>query len=124
MNATNPIHFCKKCILELPTAMLWVGMLLVLTWSSTLTYAQNATLTSVVNRNSIGLNESFMLLVRYTDQVSSDTLDVSPLQRDFEILGITPNSSSSVSIINGQTTREATTSWRITLLPNRSGTLH
>ena len=87
------------------------------------TNAYAATLTSVVDRNQIGLNETLTLLVTFNDQTDNDSLDLSPLYQNFEILGISPNSSSSVSIINGQATREASTSWRVTLLPRKKGNL-
>ncbi len=84
---------------------------------------QAATLTSVVNRNQVGLNETMMLLVTYDEQVDASELDLSVLQQDFEVLGVSPNSSSSLSIVNGQTNRDSRTSWRVTLLPRRQGEL-
>ena len=84
---------------------------------------QAATLTSVVNRNQVGPNETLVLLVSIDEQVEASALDLAPLTQDFEVLATSPNTSTSVSITNGQTTRQATTSWRISLLPKRTGKL-
>ncbi len=99
----------------LSTALFLIGILC--------TAAHAATLTSVVNRKEVGLNESFMLLLSIDEQVPSSALDLSPLRQDFEILGMSPNSSSSVSIVSGQAQRESSTSWRIALSPRRQGVL-
>ena len=105
-----------------PSFRIWLSLItLVLLIPFTSVHA--ATLTSVVNRNQVGLNETLTLLVTFDNQVNEDALDLSPLYQNFEILGISPNTSSSVSIINGQATREASTSWRVTLLPRNKGNL-
>lgn len=85
--------------------------------------AQAATLTSSVNRNPIKLNETLTLTIQYSELAPSSTLDLSGLNQDFEILANAPTTNSSVSIINGQTSRETTTTWVITLAAKGEGEL-
>ena len=82
-----------------------------------------ATLSSTVDRNRISQNETFTLTVAYDQQVSTSDLDISGLQQDFEVISVRPQSSSSVSSVNGQTTLLASTIWVITLAPKREGLL-
>lgn len=84
-------------------------------------YAGN--LTSAVNRNQASTSETLLLTVTYDDQVDSSALDIKALEANFEILGVSPKSSSSVSVVNGQATRQSSTVWNITLLPKRQGNL-
>jgi len=84
---------------------------------------QAATLTSTVNQNQISLKETLSLTVKYSEQVDGSKLDLSSLKKDFDILASSPQTSNRVSIINGKTTREATTTWNITLTPKRVGRL-
>jgi len=69
------------------------------------------------------MNETFTLSLIYDDQIDSSRLDLNPLETDFEILTTSPQSSSAVSIINGKTTRKASTIWTVTLAPKRPGKL-
>lgn len=85
--------------------------------------ASAATLTSTVNRNSMSTNETLRLVVSIDEKVDSSQLDLSGLNSDFEILGVSPRNSSSISTINGKTTRVATTQWTITLAAKREGDL-
>lgn len=80
------------------------------------------TLTSTVNRNQVGANETLTLEVNYDERVNSSELNYQALETDFDILGVTPQSSS-VSIVNGQASRVESTVWTITLVPKRGGTL-
>lgn len=82
-----------------------------------------ATLSSSVDRNPIKINQTLTLTVQFDEQVDSSSLDLSELEQDFEILANSPNTRNSVSIINGQTTRLSTTTWRITLAAKRDGAL-
>lgn len=82
-----------------------------------------ATLSSRIDRNPIKLNQTLTLIVQYDDQLNSSDLDLSGLTDDFEILANVPSSNNSVSIINGQTTRQNTTTWRITLAAKKQGNL-
>ena len=83
----------------------------------------SATLTSRVDRNPIKINQTLTLIVQYDEQVNSSDLDLSALSNNFEVLANIPNTNNSVSIINGQTTRESNTTWRITLAAKREGIL-
>ena len=85
--------------------------------------SQAATLRSTVDRNQIGLNETLQLRVAYDQQVDSDLLNLNALNKDFEILAVSPQTSSSISIINVKTTRVTTTVWSIILAPKRVGNL-
>jgi hypothetical protein len=80
-------------------------------------------LSSTVNRNQINPNETLTLTVSYDEQVDSSQLDLKGLEQDFDILGISPQTSNSVSIVNGQANRQASTIWTIALIAKRSGTL-
>ena len=80
-------------------------------------------LSSTVNRNQISPNETLTLTVSYDEQVDSTQLDLNILEQDFDILGMSPQTSNSVSIVNGQASRQASTVWTITLIAKRSGTL-
>lgn len=80
-------------------------------------------LSSTVNRNQISPNETLTLTVSYDEQIDSSQLDLKILEQDFDILGMSPQTSNSVSIVNGQASRQASTVWTITLIAKRSGTL-
>lgn len=79
-------------------------------------YADN--LTASVDRDTIGLNETFTLTLRYDEQVNA-TPDYELLQKDFDILNT--RSGTQMSIINGS--MEASTEWKIALAPKRIGKL-
>ena len=87
------------------------------------TLAQAGTLTSIVNRNQLSLNETFTLQVSYDQPTESDKLDIGGLFENFEVLSVRPQTSSSVSVVNGQRSQTATTIWVISLAPKRRGTL-
>ncbi|MEM7360813.1 MAG: BatD family protein [Pseudomonadota bacterium] len=98
-------------------------LLLPLLVSTIWTSAQAATLTATVNRNQVTTNETLQLKVSYDEQVSSSALDLRALEGDFEVLGVSPQTNSSVSVVNGQTTRQSSVVWNITLVPKRQGQL-
>ncbi len=75
-------------------------------------------LTVSVDRNRIGSGETLQLLVKWDAQVRTDP-DFSALQHDFEILS--QQQQNQLSIVNGKT--ESHTSWKLELLPKRSGKL-
>ena len=77
------------------------------------------TLTASVDRETLSLNETLNLVLEYDEQVNTRQLDLSVLQRDFEVLS--NSSASQVSIINGR--QDVSTRWNLTLLPNRAGRL-
>ena len=85
--------------------------------------AQAASFTASVDRNKIAIRDVLALQLRYTEQVDADQLDLSAIKADFDILGLRPQSSSSMSWVNGKSTREELTIWNVTLAPKREGTL-
>lgn len=79
-------------------------------------YAGN--LTASVDRDNLGLEETFTLTLRYDEQINTSP-DYELLQKDFDILNT--QSGTQMSIING--TMEAATEWKIALAPKRIGKL-
>ncbi len=91
-----------------------VGFLLMLTGLNV--FAGN--LTASVDRDTLGLEETFTLVLRYDEQINA-TPDYELLQKDFDILNT--QSGTQMSIINGN--MEASTEWKIALAPKRIGKL-
>lgn len=79
-------------------------------------YAGN--LTASVDRDALGLEETFTLTLRYDEQINTSP-DYELLQKDFDILNT--QSGTQMSIINGS--MEASTEWKIALAPKRIGKL-
>lgn len=73
-------------------------------------------LSASVDRDTISLQETFTLTLRQSGR-SNDSPDLTPLQKDFEILNT--QQSSQVVNINGQV--DAYTDWHIALAPKKSG---
>jgi len=92
--------------------------LLALIVISQVTYALT-NVTATIDANPVVSNESIVLTVIADDSVERDSLDTSPLLKDF-ILART-EVSSQTSMINFKTTR--TTTWQIVLIPRQSGNL-
>ncbi len=91
-----------------------LGFLLMVTGLNV--YAGN--LTASVDRDVLGLEETFTLTLRYDEQINA-TPDYELLRKDFDILNT--QSGTQMSIINGS--MEASTEWRIALAPKRIGKL-
>ncbi|MEQ8952734.1 MAG: BatD family protein, partial [Gammaproteobacteria bacterium] len=85
--------------------------------------AISAELTSSVDRNSININETLTLTLRYEESASSDSLELEVLRQDFDVLSVQPHTSNNVSIVNGNYSQQTLTTWTITLAPKREGTL-
>ena len=85
--------------------------------------AMSAELTSSVDRNSISINETLTLTLRYDDRAGGDALDMEALRQDFDVLSMRPQTSNSVSIVNGSYSQQTQTTWTVTLAPRREGTL-
>ncbi|WP_078043178.1 BatD family protein [Cellvibrio sp. PSBB023] len=98
----------KKCARQL------LGFVLMVTGLNV--YA--GTLTASVDRDTLGLEETFTLVLRYDEQINASP-DYELLQKDFDILNT--QSGTQMSIINGN--MEASTEWKIALAPKRIGTL-
>ncbi|PUA30036.1 MAG: hypothetical protein B0W54_05775 [Cellvibrio sp. 79] len=91
-----------------------VGFLLMVTGLNV--FAGN--LTASVDRDTLGLEETFTLVLRYDEQINASP-DYELLQKDFDILNT--QSGTQMSIINGS--MEASTEWKIALAPKRIGKL-
>ncbi len=74
--------------------------------------------TASINRSIISENETILLIVK-TQDMSTDQINLSVLETDFEILGT--SQSSRIQLFNGG--RSSNKQWSITLAPLRSGTL-
>jgi len=85
--------------------------------------AISAELTRSVDRNSLSINETLTLTLRYDERASSDSLDLEALRQDFDVLSVQPQTSNSVSIVNGNYSQQTQTTWTVTLAPKREGTL-
>ncbi len=75
-------------------------------------------LTASVDRDTIGLEETFTLTLRYDDHINASP-DYDVLRRDFDILNT--QSGTQMTVANGQA--EANTQWQIALAPKRVGKL-
>ena len=78
-----------------------------------------STITASIDTNPVMSNESIILTVVADDSVDRDSLDTSPLLKDF-ILART-EVSSQTNMVNFKTTR--TTRWQIVLIPRQTGKL-
>ncbi|MBR0572635.1 MULTISPECIES: BatD family protein [Pasteurellaceae] len=76
-------------------------------------------LTASVNTKKVGLNEQFQLVLS-SDEMFGDSPDLSPLQKDFVVLGT--SQSSQIQVINGSTTQSK--KWIITLSPKKIGKIN
>ena len=81
------------------------------------TYADVTEVTARVDRNPVMVDESFVLEITANDDVSADSLDTSPLLKDF-VVGRT-STSRQTQIINFDTSR--TTRWSTVLIPRQPG---
>lgn len=93
-------------------------ILLALVFSITGSLATANQLTASVDRDHVGLQDTFTLTVN-ADESTQQAPDFSALKSDFDVL--TTSRSQSIRIVNGRT--EATTDWQITLAPKRAGKL-
>lgn len=79
---------------------------------------QAANIDVAVDRSPVGLNESFQITF-IADETPDDQPDFAPLEKDFEILG--RSQSSSTSIINGQYSK--TQQWKLSVMAKQAGEL-
>ena len=108
----------KKFCLLLQRLSVIVTLFLVVTQN-----AHSATLVSSVDRNRVSINQTVTLSVQYDKQVNSSKLDLAGLESNFDVLSVSPQTSSSTTFVNGKLTKEESTTWRITLAPKREGDL-
>ncbi len=83
---------------------------------SNIASAQNVT--ARIDRTQIQEYESVWLIIRSSSS-SSQSPDLAPLEKDFDVLG--QSKSSSVNIVNGK--MESNSEWSINLMPKRTGEL-
>ena len=83
------------------------------------TSANAQDLSARLDRNKVSLDDTFTLIIRSTAMSIFDSPDLSPLEKDFEVLGT--NRSSQHSIINGKT--QSSLEWHISLAAKREGAL-
>ena len=78
---------------------------------------------SNVDITKVGLNETFTLTVEVSGDKATDVRDINLQDKfDFDILGQTSSSSSSITIVNGKMEQKTTKSFIYTLQPHRIGT--
>lgn len=98
-----------------PIRLTLLPLLLVFVFSIETAFAQR--IVAKVDRKQVSSNETINLTVMTDQHVSTDALDFSVLEQDFEILTLRPVSRSQV--INGQSSSQTT--WQLELLPTRDG---
>lgn len=103
--------------------MIYNSILLSILLLSSISASEAAMLSSTVTRNKININETLQLTINIDQQVDSSALKIEALRENFDILGITPHSSSSVSINNGKTTKNSATQWTLVLAPKHVGVI-
>ncbi len=81
--------------------------------------AQAATFSASVDRKEVTEQDTFNLMLRYSEQVGFGSPDLTPLQNDFQILN--QQRSNQFRSVNGKT--ESFTEWTLTLTAKRSGQL-
>ena len=81
-----------------------------------------ANVTATIDRNQITEFDLLTLTLRVTGD-EPGTPDLTPVERDFEIVGQQSQQNSSISIINGQQTRRSYVDHVVTLRPKQLGNL-
>lgn len=87
---------------------------------ATAAQAGNITVRAFLDRDHAQLGDTVTLNVEVDGTTQAAAPDVSALKSDFDVLGMSHNTS--ISIVNGQGSTK--TLWAIALRPNRAGTLH
>jgi len=93
----------------------WLALVLLLALAA----GARAGVSAEVDRDRIALSESFRLVIRAEGSIGAREPDLAPLERDFEVLGTSRNSS--FTITNGRS--ESATTWEVSLLARRAGEL-
>jgi hypothetical protein len=91
-------------------------LLLLMATGSTLAYAK---VEAVLDRARVAMGDSLQLIISATDNDALEDLDVEPLTADFQVLGSSYSSSSSLSFSHRETRQSLT----LELAPRREGTL-
>lgn len=85
--------------------------------------AASANLLATVDRDTLTEYEVLTLTVTFSGDDPGGQPNFAPLQRDWEILGTSSQSSSSIRIAGGRTVRNVTTDWIVQLRAQRRGQL-
>ncbi len=93
-----------------------IALTVILALTSVLASATN--ITASVNRNPVTIDESFSLILQADGEIDSEP-DLSPLKKDFDILGT--SQSTSMNFINGTISHKST--WTIDLMSKDVGVL-
>ena len=96
-----------------------LAALLLLLLAAGFAQVAEAALNALLERSAVTLGESVRLVLETDGQVGGSGPDLSPLERDFEVLAT--SRSTQVQIANSRQT--ATTRWVVELLPRRAGSL-
>lgn len=96
-----------------------INLFLALTLLLVITHAWAAGLTADIDRSLVTEGETFNLTLTLEGDGNGDIPDITPLQRDFNILET--SRSNQISIINGVSSKQS--QWLITLSPKHAGTL-
>lgn len=83
-----------------------------------------ADLVATVDRTVISDADLLTLTVRASDETADHEPDLSVLDRDFEVVSVTPQRNNSFTIVNGQTSRVSYVDYVIRLSPKRMGELN
>ncbi len=88
---------------------------------TTVSFAENITVTSYVDKNTITLNELLYLTVEINSDVQIDAEPEIPQLTGFQIVGQSSSSSTSIEIINNEMSRSVTQSFTYSLRPLKTG---
>jgi len=94
--------------------------LLILTLTS-MCFADNISVTSYVDKNTVSLNELLNLTVEIKSEEQIDAEPEIPQLTGFQIVGQSSSSSTSIEIINNEMTRSVTQSFTYSLRPLKTG---
>ncbi|HET7299527.1 MAG TPA: BatD family protein [Oleiagrimonas sp.] len=98
----------------------WLWLALIACMLATSAWASNVTVRAFLDRDHAQLGDTVTLNVEVDGTTQAAAPDVSALKSDFDVLGMSHNTS--ISIVNGQGSTK--TLWAIALRPNHAGTLH
>ncbi|MDP8227116.1 MAG: BatD family protein [Candidatus Celaenobacter polaris] len=88
---------------------------------TTVSFAENITVTSYVDKNTITLNELLYLTVEINSDMQIDAEPEIPQLTGFQIVGQSSSSSTSIEIINNEMSRSVTQSFTYSLRPLKTG---
>jgi hypothetical protein len=104
----NTLHTLHKPVIHATTLCLLIFSSIVLAASQ---------ITATVDRTTLSINEAFTLSITVNGSFSGNKPDMTPIQKDFELLST--SQSNNISYINGQMSQ--TTQWHYKLLPLDTG---